>query len=312
MLDLISGGRLIAGFPVGSPMDTCYAYSMKPSEVRERWFECHDLIMRAWQEYKPFDWNGRFYKLRNVNVWQKPVQQPHPPVWIPGGGSIETWEWSVRQNYLYTYLSYFGYKQAMQTMHGYWEKVKELGEEPNPYRAGFLQFVGVAETRKEALKLYDEPARYFYNNCLHFSPRFTGPPGYLSESTIRAKVQSQVSAAAMRSNKNEVVSEIRTAMIKQAPKTIEGFAEQGYIVLGSPDEVAEQLITMAKEMRVGNLMTSIHFGNMSRETTMYNTELFATKVAPQIRDLWNDEWENHWWPKPIAPELKQTARGFTS
>ena len=31
MIDCISGGRLIAGFPVGSPMDTCYAYGQNPS-----------------------------------------------------------------------------------------------------------------------------------------------------------------------------------------------------------------------------------------------------------------------------------------
>src|SRR5262249_5133074 len=34
MIDCISGGRLIAGFPVGSPMDTCYAYGQNPSMVR--------------------------------------------------------------------------------------------------------------------------------------------------------------------------------------------------------------------------------------------------------------------------------------
>src|SRR5215472_7119440 len=31
MIDCISGGRLIAGFPVGTPMDTCFAYGQNPS-----------------------------------------------------------------------------------------------------------------------------------------------------------------------------------------------------------------------------------------------------------------------------------------
>ena len=44
MIDVISGGRLIAGFPVGSPMDTCYAYSQNPSMLRERYHEAHDLV----------------------------------------------------------------------------------------------------------------------------------------------------------------------------------------------------------------------------------------------------------------------------
>ena len=44
MIDCISGGRLIAGFPVGSPMDTCYAYGQNPSLLRERYLEAHDLV----------------------------------------------------------------------------------------------------------------------------------------------------------------------------------------------------------------------------------------------------------------------------
>jgi alkanesulfonate monooxygenase SsuD/methylene tetrahydromethanopterin reductase-like flavin-dependent oxidoreductase (luciferase family) len=47
MIDCISGGRLIAGFPVGSPMDTCYAYGQNPSLLRDRYHEAHDLILRA-------------------------------------------------------------------------------------------------------------------------------------------------------------------------------------------------------------------------------------------------------------------------
>ena len=61
MLDCISGGRLIAGFPVGTPMDTCYAYGQNPSQLRERYHEAHDLIVKAWREPKPFAWNGRFH-----------------------------------------------------------------------------------------------------------------------------------------------------------------------------------------------------------------------------------------------------------
>ena len=48
MIDVISGGRLIAGFPVGTPMDTCYAYGTNPSMLRSKYLEAHDLVMRAW------------------------------------------------------------------------------------------------------------------------------------------------------------------------------------------------------------------------------------------------------------------------
>src|SRR6266436_5638961 len=80
MIDVISGGRLIAGFPVGTPMDTCFAYGQNPSTLRDRYTEAHDLVMRAWTERDTFAFNGRFNQQRYVNIWPRPVQKPHPPV----------------------------------------------------------------------------------------------------------------------------------------------------------------------------------------------------------------------------------------
>ena len=105
MIDCISGGRLIAGFPVGSPMDTCYAYGQNPSLLRDRYHEAHDLILRAWTDRDTFAFNGRFNQQRYVNIWPRPVQRPHPPIWVPGGGSIETWQWCAEMDYVYCYLS---------------------------------------------------------------------------------------------------------------------------------------------------------------------------------------------------------------
>ena len=51
-------------------------------------------------------------------------------------------------DYVYAYLSYFGYKLGQATMQGFWDEMERLGKDKNPFRAGFLQFVGVAETRK--------------------------------------------------------------------------------------------------------------------------------------------------------------------
>ena len=102
MIDCISGGRLIAGFPVGTPMDTCFAFGQNPSTLRDRYYEAHDLVLRAWTETDTFAFNGRFNQQRYVNIWPRPVQRPHPPIWIPGGGSIETWQWCAEMDYVYS------------------------------------------------------------------------------------------------------------------------------------------------------------------------------------------------------------------
>jgi alkanesulfonate monooxygenase SsuD/methylene tetrahydromethanopterin reductase-like flavin-dependent oxidoreductase (luciferase family) len=209
---------------------------------------------------------------------------------------VETWHWCAERDYVYAYLSYFGYKEGRATMQGFWDEMKALGKEPNPHRGGFLQFVGVAETREEALKLYKEPAEYFHGRCLHIDPRFVNPPGYTSEATIRAKVTSQVSLAAMR------------AKVFAQAQQWEEIVERGYVVVGTPDEVAERLRAVATTLNVGHLMLLLQFGNMSRDLTEYNTRLFAERVAPQLRGLFDDQWEDHWWPRPMPAGERVTPR----
>ena len=296
MLDCMSGGRLIAGFPVGTPMDTVFAYGQNPSKLRERYLEAHDIVMKAWQAPEAFSFDGRFNQLRYVNVWPRPVQQPHPPVWIPGGGSVETWQWCAEMDYVYCYLSYFGYKAGMATVQGFWNEMDKLGKDRNPYRVGFLQFVGVAETEQEANELYRGPAEYFYGRCLHVNPKWASPPGYSSEASQRARVQSQVAQAAAGSRGIGGRPPVATQW--------EDIVDLGYVVAGDPDQVAERLREVCREMNVGHLMLLCQFGNMSTELAQYNTRMYAERVLPQIRDLFDDRWEDRWWPRPMAQERR--------
>ena len=48
MLDVMSGGRLVAGFPVGTSMDTNYCYGEPPATLRDKYDEAHRLIIQAW------------------------------------------------------------------------------------------------------------------------------------------------------------------------------------------------------------------------------------------------------------------------
>ena len=115
MLDVISGGRLVAGFPVGTPMDTNFSYGQIPALTRDKYDEAHRLIIKAWTEDEPFSFDGKYNQLRYVNCWPKPIQKPHPPIYIPGGGSIETWDFCLEHDYNYSYLSFNGFK-AGQTL----------------------------------------------------------------------------------------------------------------------------------------------------------------------------------------------------
>ncbi len=292
MLDVMSGGRLVAGFPVGTPMDTTYCYGANPATLRDKYREGVELIVRAWKERRPFTFNGKFTQLRYVNPWPVPIQTPRPPVWIPGGGSIETWEWCINNDFLYAYLTYFGYMAGISVIDGYWETVERLGAEFNPYRCAFLQFVGVAENDAEAEKLYAAPAQYFYNRCFHLDPGFVGPPGYTSIETMRQGIQSAVRTAARKVQGQDL-----------AWKEI---VDSGCVVAGSPQTVIDRLNDMADRMKVGHVMLLMHFGNMKHETVLYNTTRFAKEVAPKLRHRFN-EYEDKWWPKDTLKEIQTPA-----
>ena len=283
MLDCTSGGRLVAGLPVGTSMDTNFAYGQNPATLREKYYEAHDLIIKAWTEPEPFAFNGKHNQVRYVNIWPRPLQQPHPPVWVPGGGSVETWEWTARMDYVYCYLSYSGYKRGIQVMDGFWKEMDRLGYDDNPYRAGFLQLVCVSETDQKAEEEYAEHVDYFYKKCLHVYEGFADAPGYRTVRTIKTGATAQVGGAASRKRKG----------LKW-----QDFVDEGYIIAGSPETVVKNLRSAVEGLRVGQLMVLLQIGSMPKSLTMKNTELFAREVLPHVKDMWS-EYENRWWPTPL-------------
>jgi alkanesulfonate monooxygenase SsuD/methylene tetrahydromethanopterin reductase-like flavin-dependent oxidoreductase (luciferase family) len=287
MLDVMSGGRLVAGFPVGSSMDTNFAYGESPVALRDKYREAHDLIIQSWTRPDPFSFNGKYTQLRYVNIWPRPLQKPHPPIWIPGGGSIETWDWCLDNDYCYCYLSYYGYKRGKEVLDGFWEVVDQRGIDANPYRVGFLQLVGVADTDAEAERISGPHADYFYNRCLHVYEGFADAPGYRTTATLRRGFKPQFGLAAAKARAN---------------LTFKDFVDQGYVIAGSPSTVREQLGEAMQSMRVGHLMVLCHFGNMPPEVTQRNTELFAKEVMPYMKQMWG-EFDDRWWPQPTAERV---------
>ncbi len=284
MLDVITGGRLVAGFPVGSSMDINYCYGDIPALSRERYQEAHDLIKRAWADPKPFAWNGRYTKLRYVNTWPKPIQNP-PPIHVPGGGSVETYDFCLDNTYSYSYLSFSGYIRAKALLQGYWDRLTERNEpDESPYRAGFAQTICVAETDAEAERLYKDHVNYFFNRCLHVAPGFADAPGYRTIKTIKAGALSQFSPD---------LGEAAHMPWKQ-------LVDEGYVIAGSPDTVRERMEELIKGLNVGNIFCLMHIGDMPMDKTKHSTRLFAEKVIPKLRDMWPDYTDDtRFWPSPL-------------
>ena len=168
----------------------------------------------------PFAFNGKYNQLRYVNIWPRPLQQPHPPVWIPGSGSLETWDWVLDRDYVYCYLSYFGYLRGKRVVDGFWNRVAERGIDDNPHRLGFLQLVCVSETDESAEREYAaHSSSISTRKCCGFTPPFAESPGYRSIASVRESLRPQIGEEAQKA---------------AAELEWRDYVEQGHVIAGSP------------------------------------------------------------------------------
>ena len=219
MIDCICGGRLIAGFVVGGGPEY-YSFSINPAHARERFQEAHDLIIKAWTEPGPFEFIGKHYKLRYVNPWPRPMQQPHPEVWIPGAGSLETIEFVAAQPlrvHGHPLLPHRRVRAAVPTVP---RGVRGRGLHADPKQAGWLVPIYVAETDEQARREYEEHCWYFVKRLL---PGIDDPPpGYTSLRSLENILKGRGSFAMNLETWDQVV-------------------EGQYAIVGSPETVYEQL-----------------------------------------------------------------------
>ncbi len=261
MLDVISGGRIISGFVRGIG-DEYFSMSIDPSTSRERFSEAHDLIIKAWTTEGPFRWVGKHYRLNYVNVWPRPLQQPHPPIWIPAFGSTETMSWAAENHY--TYLSVFAPSKLLKRwFDGYREGARAAGYEAPRDKIGILLPIYVAETDKQAHAEGRQYVTWLYHKGLKHKFEHLFPPGYMTDHSWGRFLQSGLGA--------------------YSDVSYEDLVSQGYAVVGSPATVRERLAELATELGFGLVNALLHIGDMPHDHTIRNMELFAREVMPHFR-----------------------------
>jgi alkanesulfonate monooxygenase SsuD/methylene tetrahydromethanopterin reductase-like flavin-dependent oxidoreductase (luciferase family) len=261
IIDNISGGRLIAGFVVGGGPEY-YSFSINPAHARERFQEAHDLIMKAWTEPGPFEFIGKHYQIRYVNTWPRPLQQPHPEVWIPGVGSLETMEFVARHRYAYMGIPYFHISVFERTFRQFREACEREGYEADPMQQGWLVPIYVAESDKQARAEYEEHLWYFVKRLL---PGITiQPPGYTSVRSLESILKGAHTFALNLTEWDQVV-------------------EGQYAIVGSPDTVYDILHESLSRLGAGNLLGLFQLGTLPANLTRKNLDLFASEVMPRLR-----------------------------
>ena len=133
----------------------------------------------------------------------------------------------------------------------------------------------------------------------------------MTEATQRAGIESQVKMAAEgKSGSGPTTNASSATKMQSLARDMNNIVANGYVIVGSPDDVTEQLHELATSLNVGQLMLLMQFGNLSSEVTKYNTRLFAEKVMPKLKGLFAD-WENRWWPRPMQKRQRAMLPAFT-
>jgi alkanesulfonate monooxygenase SsuD/methylene tetrahydromethanopterin reductase-like flavin-dependent oxidoreductase (luciferase family) len=266
MLDVLSKGRIITGFVRGIGAEY-HSTGVNPAFSHERFHEAHDLIVKAWTTPGPFEFEGVHYRNRYVNVWPRPYQNPHPPIWIPSMGSRETIEWASAPERKYPFLVTFSSHEAVvRYLNMYRETAQRHGYEASGGQLGWAVPIYVADTDERAREEAKAGIETLFNNFLPMPWEMLLPPGYTSISSLKATMK------------------IRTALGSRARnQTVDELMASGTAVIGSPATVRAAIERVRDQTGLENLIALLQFGVMPDALAKRNMAMFASEVMRKLR-----------------------------
>ncbi len=266
MVDVLSRGRLECGFVRGVP------YESAPANViafrgTERLWEAHDLIMKAWTHHEgPFNFEGRFYHMRQVNIWPRPYQQPHPPVWVTIGSAGSGVQVAKHKHVGAVFLA--GYNGIRTIFDGYRGGYREAhGKEAPLDRLAYCALIHVGENESRAREGAEKILWYMTSNKV--AAQWNNPPGYHPP---------HVAAMIMKGTRGGAGVPLNPQLDDQMAR--------GNVFAGTPDKVFEQIKAFWEYSGgFGHLLMMGQAGFLSYGDTLTSMQLFNDEVYPRLREL---------------------------
>jgi alkanesulfonate monooxygenase SsuD/methylene tetrahydromethanopterin reductase-like flavin-dependent oxidoreductase (luciferase family) len=278
MLDVISRGRIEMGFVKGVPFEILPANS-NPADLMERFWEAHDLILKAMTTHDgPFSWEGNHFHYRNVNIWPRPYQQPHPPVWMPVGSPGSAAEAASRGIVIGVLNT--GWARTPGIFEAYRNSAAAAGRTAKLHDLAYMALIGVGRTREEGYRRADQILGYSRTSGI-VSPQFANPPGYAPPAMAATAIAGNADTAR--------ATRVQTRDGKPIdPRTIgvEDAVGAGLVFAGTPDDVWDQIKAFYDHVDgFGHLLMMGQGGHISHEDTVDNLTLFSKEVLPRLVDL---------------------------
>jgi alkanesulfonate monooxygenase SsuD/methylene tetrahydromethanopterin reductase-like flavin-dependent oxidoreductase (luciferase family) len=162
-LDLVSNGRVEFGTGESSSIMELGGFRVPPDEKRAMWAEALEqcLNMMVMAPYPGFE--GKYFSMPCRNVVPKPVQKPHPPVWV-ACSNRETIKLAARLGIGALTFAFVDPAEARQWVDDYYRIFKEecvpIGHAVNPNVAMVTGF-SVHPDREEAARRGEDGFRFF-------------------------------------------------------------------------------------------------------------------------------------------------------
>ena len=272
MLDCMSNGRLISGFARGIPREY-QVHNVPLADSRARFEEAYDIVVKAWTE-EVLTYEGKFWSYHDVAIWPRPMQRPHPPVWIPITGSRESIEWAGKNNIPIT-PGEGGGGLREDIIRTYAQCLAKNGHRITPDHLNIGAITYVADSKAQAVKEYG-PHFLYFNRTLFSHGNVTEtdllrPSGYVSDAS-RDYVRAENLRQAARSR-----ADFRNMTMEQVAAQAES------LPWGTPDEVRDRLIAAAEHAGANCVMLHMNRGGIPHEMFIEQIRRFARDVLPAVQ-----------------------------
>ncbi|MBM4255086.1 MAG: LLM class flavin-dependent oxidoreductase [Deltaproteobacteria bacterium] len=247
-VDILSNGRIDLGVGKGYRVKEFTGFGI-PREQREAMLEEGlEVIRRAWTE-KKFSFDGQFYHLRDVTLTPRPVQQPHPPLWIGARGKKAV-ERAARLGY---HLMGTGELEVQQF---YDRALTQHGRHPQDFSLTQLRWMYVAKTREQAWEEAGPHLSYIFSTAF---------PLLKEAGDLR---------------KDRAMGEVPSlANLQKIDPGVPG----GFPVIGTPDDCRRAIESYRQGTRVTDLALGMYLPGFAPEKIRQSITLFAREVIPHFK-----------------------------
>jgi alkanesulfonate monooxygenase SsuD/methylene tetrahydromethanopterin reductase-like flavin-dependent oxidoreductase (luciferase family) len=274
-IDVVSRGRLEMGFVKGVPYEIPVA-NTNPVFLMDRFWEAHDFILKAMTTHDgPFNWEGEHFHYRHVNIWPRPYQQPHPPVWSTTSSRTNARVLGERGYVMATLGSGYNTRALYDAYREGWASKGRVGAPPAD-RFGYLALVAVARTEDEARRRGELVAGYPRTSAI-VAPQFRNAPGFLSAMDNAQLLRGKTPARSFTKDGR---------VISMATASVQELIDAAIMFCGTPDQVYAQIVDFTAHCGgLGNLLMMGQAGNLDHADTVDSLTLFASEIMPRLKEL---------------------------